>query len=170
MYSKHRMLENGEIEVIENNFNKFIKTIKPGEVFVTEYNKEKEARTLLQNNYLWGVVYPCFVPMSFGSDREAHQHFGEMFLERHDEIMSDDTEALSKIMRNARSKDGVFIQTLPVYKGREVVGVRLKIKWHKSTSKLSKREFNTYKNEIQRVGAEMGINVPDPNQIVAEKQ
>lgn len=164
MYSKYRNTDHG-IEILEDNKEKFLKTLKNGEVFYTTYHKEKDARTLLQNNYLYGGIYPCFVPNNFDDIYKAHEYFGNEFLMKTEVINTEDLESLARITKTFRSKNPIIsMDRIPIYKGKKVIRENLRIVYVKSTAALRKREFNDYKESIQRFGAEIDVIVPDPNE------
>ena len=86
-------------------------------------------RTLSQNAYLWGVVYPRFTEQLEGFTREdVHEYMlGECF--GWEELEGFGRKRLKPIQRS---------------------------------SSLSKMEFMDYVAFIQQKGAEMGIDIPEP--------
>lgn len=100
----------------------------PLKVTIAEY---KRTRSLEQNAYLWGVVYPSILQHLPGWDaNDLHEYFlGEWS----------------------------GWQTL------EGLG-RKRLKPVRRSSKLSTTEFADFVGHIQRIMAEKGIYVPDPNE------
>jgi len=167
LYSKFRLISNGEIEIIEDNRKLFLSRLKEGDVFYLVYKKEKDARTLLQNAYLFGGVYPCFVPDNFDSVQDAHKHFGDQYLSKEIVIDSKDHDALSKIKNESREKEGFKITIMPRYRKDKIIKIELRVDWVKSTSNLSKKEFNNYIDFITIKASEMGIRIMSPEEFNA---
>ena len=162
MYSKFRLISNGEIEIIEDNRKLFLSKLKEGDVFYIQYFKEKAARTLLQNAYLFGGVYPCFVPDNFDSVQDAHKYFGSEYLSRTELVDADNGERLFDIIRQCRNKDGYESKRINRYRDKIIIKVEFRIDWVKSTSVLNKKEFNNYIDFITIKASEMGIRIMSP--------
>jgi hypothetical protein len=64
-------------KLIRNAFKQF-----DGKETYVEIKEKKRERTLKQNNYLWGVVYPLISSSTGHDSEELHDAFKKMFLGR----------------------------------------------------------------------------------------
>lgn len=157
MYSRYKNTLEG-IVILEDNKAKFMKSLKENEEFMVEYVRGAEIRTRLANSYLWGGVYGAFVPNSFDRSDLAHKHFGDTFLSRFEVVSSDNEDRLNEIKNESREKDGFKIEPKVIYKGKEMT-VEYHVNWVKSTTKLKRKEFNEYIEQISNIAHEFNVIV-----------
>lgn len=114
-----------------HQLNSFLRS-KEGKHVWFFIDDRRPPRTLLQNNYLWGVVYE-YIANDTGLDvEEIHEEMKERFLPR-------------------------FFE-------KDEAGVERPLE--KSTTRLSTKEFTVYIEKVRAwAGTELGINIPNPNQI-----
>jgi hypothetical protein len=97
----------------------------------------KYLRTAAQNRWLWGVCYPTIRAFEKESGRQ---------------IPSKDELHVFHLT--------TFLGVKPVVK--EVLGMEVVVMEGKTSSQLSKAEWNTFKEDIQQHWAEKGCDIPDP--------
>lgn len=100
------------------------------EVVIREY---KENRTLEQNNYLWGVVYP----------------------------------EIRKFMFETTGEDGTceeWHEVLKVKFAEPKIIEKMGVSAVKYTTTGSKKKFNLYLDRLFNYFAELGLNIPSPDQ------
>lgn len=105
-------------------------------VLKVEIAEVASQRSLEQNAYLWGVVYPTILPHLPGWDS---QDLHDYFLEEH--FGCEQLEGFGTTRTKAL----------------------------KRSSKLTKKEFREHWQFIQRKMAEIGIDIPDPNEKAHEQ-
>ena len=141
--------------ILSENFKQLIQK-KNKRVYFTVYS-EDGYRSLMQNNYLFGVVYQAFKEAgNFSTVYEAHEFFGNKYLGVVDYVEIEEESTFDTIFFNRYSeavrmcKKGTTPKNHRLENGIEIYYV-------KSTTQLEIRAMNKYIKEIENFGLTHGI-------------
>jgi len=109
-----------------------------------------ELRTYLSNKYLW-YIYSVFVKAGiFNHTAFAHKEFGEMFLLQVDNVNNENfVDWLNIFQSKCR-------QSSPVVSREKLKGY-IETTWVLSTSKLNKKDFSHFVDNVKAKGYELGL-------------
>jgi hypothetical protein len=153
-------IEQGKLKILDRRgFDEYISTLKGEYDLIIQ--PLSNTRTFRQHRFLRGVVYPCFVPDHFDTVDEVHDYFSRRFLMMQDVIDLED-ENLEKILEKIKNHSQKSRNSIKVVRQ----GDRLIIDWVKSTTVLSKKSFEEYLINITKAGADLGVTIPEPRQVI----
>ena len=103
-----------------------------------------EIRRLRANRYYRGGILPVFVPSIFQHEYEAHNYFTEKYLTQVD-VVDLREDSFEKVLFDIGKKQSKSRNTIKRTKIEENI---FEIRWVKSTSVLSKRDFADFINKV----------------------
>lgn len=126
----------------------FLPNQQSWQVVVEPYVKK---RTIEQNAFLWGVVYPEILKQG----ELSGQLEGWDSQDLHDYFLGEFTGWLERVLKmRVVDKETGELKTI----------TRKRLTAIKRSSKMNTKEFNKYWRFIQRRMASIGIQIPDPNE------
>jgi hypothetical protein len=165
----HYIKIQGELQLLSEDsirYNKFLNSMSEGQRTESVFRSPQEIRTQQANRYLW-FCYGFFVPDNFETTQEVHEHFSREFLTEVD-IIDSTEQSFDKFLVKLSKEVSTTIKD-PIQVIQKDVNI-FEIHWVKSTTRLSKKEFwNHIENNIIKRASDLGIVIPEPNQIDLEK-
>ncbi|KAF1006762.1 MAG: hypothetical protein GAK28_02438 [Luteibacter sp.] len=145
MSEKYTLNANGpEREQVKANVHAFIDRLPAHKSFLVEIKEARKERTPPQNAALWGLAYPRLTEATGYTPDELHHEFCGRF------FGWDVVTVFGQQRRRPRRTTTTNEQG-----EREVLG---------------KRDFAEFYNLVQRIAAEAGIDVPDPDPFHGEQR
>ena len=122
----------------ESFFSELISQFEDKDIIIS-LKEEKKKRSDKQNDWYWGVAIPTI-------QVDIQNQSGEIYSK--DDIHDWNLNKAVKLKTEVKE---MFGETIIIYR-------------QKRTSKMNTKEFNNFKEKIQKYWAEMGIYIPDPNE------
>ena len=159
--SKYKKIGNDTIILDERNKSKFLDELQDGETYIEILQKASKLRSYLQNRYYWSGVLKPFTPKHFHHSNDAHEYFGLQYLKHIDVFEEHETDLMQKLLSKASKI--VSNRIFHSFRGNERVS-KFEVIWIQSTTTLSTREFNNYIEMIKVDGAELGVEIKEPEE------
>jgi hypothetical protein len=125
---------------------------RKGQWAVMVLRDEEDIRSNNANKFLW-ACYSYFIPDNFDSTDEVHEYFTRKFLRR-DSLFESDKTNLQKELEKLRKEARRIISA-------KIIDDKIEIVWIKSTTRLNKKQFSEYTENVIREGNQLGIEFPE---------
>lgn len=112
------------------------------------FSDKKPNRSLRQNGYLWGVVYDTIAEVTGYEPEEVHEMCKAKF------TLRTEFKIPEELVERLRSNPDAQIDAL--------------LEYPMSTKLMDTRQMTDYIDKIRRWASELGIHIPQPNEITDE--
>ena len=148
---------NGEIFYPKEYYDRLDKIKEGGTAYIDVLTPAKY-RSLNINRYYWGYLLPLYLD-TFSTVRDAHQTFGEMFLERKEKIDIKLLGNIRSVVEYTGQYANVFRSQNPYKLVKDYDNDCFYFVYYLSTTKLSDKQMLNYFKDIENSEASQNIRL-----------